>query len=174
MPGTPKLALHHYASSPFAEKVRLALGLKGLAWGSVEVAPQPPRPLLDALTGGHRRIPVLQVGADIYCDTNIILPALERLHPEPTLYPDAPTALVQALSFNWERSVWFAAIGGARADREGGRAGRVPARSQGGLPLLRHEQGGDGAAGRAQRAADAGAAGLADRAVGGRTIVSVG
>ena len=111
MPGTPKLILHHYASSPFAEKVRLALGLKRLPWASVEVSPMPPRPLLDALTGGYRRIPVLQVGADIYCDTNIILPALERLYPESTLYPDAPAALVKALSFNWERSVWFAAIG---------------------------------------------------------------
>ena len=84
---------------------------RGLAWGSVEVAKQPPRPLLEPLTGGYRRIPVLQVGADIYCDTNIILPALERLHPEPTLYPDAPPALVKALSFNLERSAWFAAIG---------------------------------------------------------------
>ncbi len=111
MPATPSLILHHYATSPFAEKARLALGLKGLAWGSVEVAKQPPRPLLEALTGGYRRIPVLQVGADIYCDTNIILPALERMHPEPTLYPDAPMALVKALSFNFERSVWFAAIG---------------------------------------------------------------
>lgn len=111
MPATPSLILHHYASSPFAEKARLALGLKGLEWGSVEVAPQPPRPLLDVLTGGYRRVPVLQVGADIYCDTNIILPALERLYPEPTLYPDAPPALAKALSFNLERSVWFAAIG---------------------------------------------------------------
>lgn len=111
MPAAPAIILHHYASSPFAEKVRLALGLKGLAWGSVEVAPVPPRPLLEPLTGGYRRIPVLQVGADLYCDTNIILPALERMHPEPTLYPDAPAALVKALSFNWERSVWFAAIG---------------------------------------------------------------
>ena len=44
-------------------------------------APQAPsaRPLLSPLTGGYRRAPVLQVGADIYCDTNIILPALERL-----------------------------------------------------------------------------------------------
>lgn len=105
------LILHHYESSPFAEKVRLALGLKDLEWASVEVAPLPPRPLLDALTGGYRRIPVLQVGADIFCDTNIILPTLERLHPEPTFYPEAPRALVKALSFSWERAVWLAAIG---------------------------------------------------------------
>ncbi len=59
-----EIILHHYGLSPFAEKVRTALGLKGLAWRSVDVAPLPPRPLLNALTGGYRRIPVLQVGAD--------------------------------------------------------------------------------------------------------------
>ena len=62
----PEIILHHYGLSPFAEKVRTALGLKGMAWRSVDVAPLPPRPLLHALTGGYRRIPVLQVGADIY------------------------------------------------------------------------------------------------------------
>ncbi len=110
MAGMAEFILHHYASSPFSEKVRLAFGLKGLAWRSVEVAAVPPRPLLDALTGGYRRVPVLQVGADVYCDSNLILPALERLAGGPTLYPEAP-ALSQALGFNWERSIWLAAIG---------------------------------------------------------------
>ena len=57
--------------------MRLALGLKGLAYGSVDIAPMPPRQLLNALTGGYRKAPVLQVGADIYCDTHIIMQALE-------------------------------------------------------------------------------------------------
>ncbi|TGE00824.1 glutathione S-transferase family protein [Methylobacterium nonmethylotrophicum] len=105
------IILHHYPFSPYAEKVRLALGLKGLDWGSVEVAVMPPRPLLDPLTGGYRRIPVLQVGADIYCDTNAILPALERLHPEPSLYPGLNSGLAKALSFGLERDLWLAVIG---------------------------------------------------------------
>ena len=104
------LILHHYASSPFSEKVRLAFGIKSLSWHSVEIAPQPPRPLLAPMTGGYRRVPVLQIGADIYCDTNIILPALERLFPGPTLYRGGP-GLVQALAFNFERTIWLAAIG---------------------------------------------------------------
>jgi hypothetical protein len=29
------IILHHYETSPYSEKVRLGLGLKGLAWGSV-------------------------------------------------------------------------------------------------------------------------------------------
>ena len=54
------IVLHNYAFSPFSEKIRTTLGLKRIAWRSVDVAPLPPRPLLAALTGGYRRIPVLQ------------------------------------------------------------------------------------------------------------------
>ena len=119
MPGAvPQMILHHYALSPFSEKVRLALGIKGLAWGSVEIPAAPPRPLLTPMTGGYRRTPVLQVGADIYCDTNIILPALERLYPEPTLYPGA-AGLAQALSFNVERTIWLAVVGVMSHFRDG-------------------------------------------------------
>ena len=63
------LILHHYDTSPFSEKVRLLLGLKGLAWDSVQAPVIMPKPELTPLTGGYRRIPVLQIGADIYCDT---------------------------------------------------------------------------------------------------------
>lgn len=107
----PAIILHHYDPSPFSEKVRLALGMKQAAWKSVIVAPMPPRPHLALLTGGYRRIPVLQVGADVYCDTSVILPALERLCPEPTLYPGGGRGLAQSAAFNWERSIWVAAIG---------------------------------------------------------------
>ena len=105
------IILHHYAFSPFAEKVRVALGLKGLAWRSVDVPALPPRPLLSPLTGGYRRIPVLQIGADIYCDTNIILPALERLFPSPSLYPAGCEGVARGLSFAWERAIWIPTIG---------------------------------------------------------------
>lgn len=107
----PDIILHHYAFSPFAEKVRIALGLKGLAWRSVDVPALPPRPLLAPLTGGYRRIPVLQVGADIYCDTNIILPALERLAPSPSFYPAGCEGVARGLSFAWERAIWIPTIG---------------------------------------------------------------
>ena len=32
----PDPILHHYDLSPYAEKIRLALGLKGMAWRSVQ------------------------------------------------------------------------------------------------------------------------------------------
>ena len=108
------IILHHYAFSTFSEKVRIALGLKGLAYGSVDIAGLPPRPLLEPMTGGYRRAPVLQVGADIYCDTNIILPALERLYPAPTcpsFYPAGSEGVARGLSFAWERAIWIPTIG---------------------------------------------------------------
>jgi glutathione S-transferase len=83
----PELILHHYAMSPFSEKVRLVLGFKKLAWHSVTVPNILPKPDVIALTGGYRRTPFLQVGADIYCDTALICDVLEHAQPEPTLYP---------------------------------------------------------------------------------------
>jgi glutathione S-transferase len=66
------LILHHYEMSPFSEKVRAMLGYCHLEWQSVLTTAMPPRPLLFPLAGGYRRIPVAQVGADIFCDTRII------------------------------------------------------------------------------------------------------
>ncbi len=79
--------LHHYPASPFAEKIRLILGYKGLAWKSVMIPQIMPKPDVVALTGGYRKTPVLQVGSDIYCDTTLICDVLEHLHPTPSLYP---------------------------------------------------------------------------------------
>jgi glutathione S-transferase len=85
----PRLVLHHYPMSPFSEKVRAILGYKGLAWASVRIPEVMPKPDLVALTGGYRRTPVLQLGAHIYCDTALIAEVLERLAPQPTLFPEA-------------------------------------------------------------------------------------
>ena len=84
--------LHHYDISPYAEKIRLSFGHKRLAWHSVIQPMVLPKPDLVCLTGGYRRIPVLQVGADLFCDTNLIALVLERLQPSPTLYPEAKRA----------------------------------------------------------------------------------
>lgn len=84
--------LHHYDLSPYAEKIRLVFGLKELAWASVRIPVVMPKPDLTELTGGYRRTPVLQLGADIYCDTRACARALERLKPRPTLFPGDETA----------------------------------------------------------------------------------
>ena len=73
--------------SPVSEKVRVVLGLKGLAWKSVEIPRLPPKPNLMPLTGGYRLTPVMQIGADVYSDTKCIIRELERRFPEPPLFP---------------------------------------------------------------------------------------
>jgi glutathione S-transferase len=82
-----RLYLHHYPISPYAEKVRCALGYKALAWTSVLNPMVAPKPDVVALTGGHRRVPLLQVGADIYCDSALILDTLEEMSPNHSYYP---------------------------------------------------------------------------------------
>jgi glutathione S-transferase len=82
-----ELILHHYATSPFSEKLRLILGHKKLAWKSVLIPPIMPKPDVVALTGGYRKTPILQVGADVYCDSALICDVLEHVAPEPALYP---------------------------------------------------------------------------------------
>lgn len=96
------LILHHYDTSPFSEKVRLMFGLKGLAWDSVQAPVIMPKPELTPLTGGYRRIPVLQIGADIYCDTQVILAEIERRAPTP------PTVRGAAWAVNfWADRLFF-------------------------------------------------------------------
>ena len=89
--------LHHYDEAPFAEKVRLMFGIKDLAWRSVIQPSAMPKPNLLPLTGGYRRTPVLQIGADVYCDTQLIAALLEDLHPQPSLFPDGNPGLGYAL-----------------------------------------------------------------------------
>lgn len=92
------IILHAYPASPVAEKVRVGLGIKGLDWQSVEIPRLPPKPMLTPLTGGYRRTPVLQIGADIYCDSQCILRALERHHPTPTFFPGGAHGMALGVS----------------------------------------------------------------------------
>lgn len=92
-----ELILHHYPASPYAEKIRLMLGFKGLAWTSVIIPVVMPKPDVVALTGGYRRTPLLQIGADVYCDTALITDLLEQRAPSPTLYPFGDSFTMQAM-----------------------------------------------------------------------------
>lgn len=101
-----ELVLHHFPQSPFAEKIRLVLGYKQLPWRSVVVPMVMPKPDVTALTGGYRRTPILQIGADIYCDTALICDVLEQLAPQPTLYPPAQQGLARIVA-QWADSLLF-------------------------------------------------------------------
>lgn len=101
-----ELILHHFAMSPFSEKVRLILGAKGLAWQSVEVPIMLPKPDVVALTGGYRRTPFLQIGADIYCDTALMCKVIDRVAPQVPLYPQAYQGLAEIVA-QWADSSFF-------------------------------------------------------------------
>ena len=105
-----EIILHHYATSPFAEKVRLALGIKDLAWRSVDIPIMMPKPDLMPLTGGYRKTPVLQIGADIYCDTQCILRELERRHPQPSLYRGTDAGAANAFAYWSDRNLFQPAV----------------------------------------------------------------
>ena len=101
-----EIIFHHYPPSPVAEKVRVALGIKQLNWHSVIIPRIPPKPLLMPLTGGFRRTPVMQIGADIYCDSQCILRELEKRSPEPSLYSSHSGEMSWALS-RWSDTTLF-------------------------------------------------------------------
>lgn len=113
------IILHNYPQSPVSEKVRVVLGIKGLEWRSVHIPRLPPKPDLMPLTGGFRKTPVLQIGADIYCDSQCIIRELERRFAEPTLYPGGGAGMVWGVS-RWTDGPLFtltlSLVFGAHAD----------------------------------------------------------
>ncbi|TCJ32292.1 glutathione S-transferase family protein [Parafrankia sp. BMG5.11] len=106
----PDILLHQYDSSPFSEKVRVCLGIKGLAWAAVDQPIIMPKPELVPLTGGYRRIPVMQIGADVYCDSQLIVRELERRYPEPTLFPGGGSLFGYASALWTDREMFQAAV----------------------------------------------------------------
>lgn len=100
------IILHQYANSPFSEKIRLLLGYKHASWHRVDIPVIMPRPDLMPLTGGYRRTPVMQLGADIYCDSALIARVIDQLLPENSIYPAGNEATVNATA-RWTDSEFF-------------------------------------------------------------------
>ena len=120
MTATHPIILHHFEQSPFSEKIRVVFGLKNIDWTSVVISRIMPRPDLMPLTGGYRRTPVMQIGADIYCDTQCIIRELERRFPEPTLFPPGYEGLGSASAMWTDRSFFQNTVNlvfGSLADR---------------------------------------------------------
>ena len=105
-----ELILHHYPNSPFSEKIRLVFGMKGMAWQSVIVPAINPKPDVVALTGGYRRTPFMQIGSDMYCDTALMCRVIDRLHPEPALYPAATAGLAEIVAQWADTSLFWSAV----------------------------------------------------------------
>lgn len=105
------LILHNYPNSPFAEKIRLILGYKGLDWRSVQIPRVLPKPDLLPLTGGYRRTPVMQVGAEVYCDTACIARELDARCPAPPLFPPGTQGVATMIGAWADRTLFFDAVG---------------------------------------------------------------
>ena len=106
MAGPQSIILHHYDSSPFSEKVRLALRMKNLGWSSVQIPNMMPKPLLMPLTGGYRKTPVMQIGADIFCDSTMILRVLEERFPLPGIELPGHEGISSVVG-SWADGKWF-------------------------------------------------------------------
>jgi glutathione S-transferase len=105
------MILHHYPNSPFAEKIRALFGYKGIAWQSVLQPDIMPKADLQALTGAYRRIPVLQMGADVYCDTSLIVQVIEALHPTPSIYGVGNRGAIDTVAQWADDALFWAAMG---------------------------------------------------------------
>lgn len=106
----PTLILHHYFLSPFSQKVRSMLGYAGLEWQSVRVESAPPRPELELLAGGYRKVPVAQIGADIFCDTAIISAEIARLSGKPDISLARASEDEQAYARHTDVKIFFAVL----------------------------------------------------------------
>ncbi|KAI8061535.1 uncharacterized protein B0P05DRAFT_497600 [Gilbertella persicaria] len=87
MTGTQDIILHWYPESPYSQKVAWVLNYKKVEYRTVLCQRMEPRPLRRPLDGGYRKTPILQVGKHVFCDTKAIFMEIEKLFPEPSLYP---------------------------------------------------------------------------------------
>jgi glutathione S-transferase len=102
------LILHHYPISPYSQKIRVMLGYTNLEWQSVITAAAPPRPQLFPLTGGYRKIPVGQIGADIFCDSRLIAREIAAISNRPELLAENLSEEARTLMTRAENELFFA------------------------------------------------------------------
>jgi glutathione S-transferase len=87
------------------ERVALALGHKGLAAEWVDVDPVD-RSEVERLSG-QPLVPVLELDGRVLVDSTAIIEELERLEPEPPLYPAEPARRAEVEVFvDWFNRVW--------------------------------------------------------------------
>jgi len=106
----PEIILHQYVNSPFSEKIRKIFAHKKLKWRSVDQPVIMPKPKLVPLTGGYRRIPVLQIGTDVWCDTGIIVRKIDEMCPAPTIYPGGLTAAADTMNQWADRRLFWSTL----------------------------------------------------------------
>jgi len=104
------MILHHYELSPYSEKIRLMMGYAGQSWQSVICPEMPPRPSVDPLAGGYRRIPVAQSGADVFCDSRLICEEIAGAAGKPELAPSGVDAAARDFAKYCEDEMFLATV----------------------------------------------------------------
>ena len=89
------------------------LGYAAISWQSSIVPPMPPRPTLDPMLGGYRRIPVAQIGADIFCDTRLIAAEIARIADKPGLSFTTAESEIAKFAENINDTVFMPVVQGA-------------------------------------------------------------
>jgi glutathione S-transferase len=106
----PQIIFHQYAMSPFSEKIRKIFALKNVSYREVDQPAWMPKPHLTPMTGGYRRIPVLQIGADIYCDSALIARTIEKHHPGPSIHPGGNVAAAEGMAMWADKTLFFSTV----------------------------------------------------------------
>ena len=82
------IVLHYNTGSAYAMRARLQLDYAGVTWQGCKTSKGLPRPTLEQLVGSYcRRVPVLQLGSDLYCDAASIAKAVSDIADKPELAP---------------------------------------------------------------------------------------
>ena len=106
--GSTDLIVHQYDGAPaFSTKTRLMLGFKNAQWYACNQPTILPKDELFMLSGGYRQIPVAQVGADIYCGSELVLDLLEARVPEPPLTARSGPGIGRGLAYWAEESLFW-------------------------------------------------------------------
>ncbi|KAH7067104.1 hypothetical protein FB567DRAFT_542046 [Paraphoma chrysanthemicola] len=102
MAPTEKPILFHYPPSIYSHRVLWYLWLRGILYDECIQPPIMPRPDLASIGVGYRKIPVMAIGKDVYCDSRLIISKLEALFPNSTLTPKTEAEIgVQKLFENY-------------------------------------------------------------------------
>jgi glutathione S-transferase len=82
-----KPIVFHYPQSIYSHRVLWYLWLRNIPYDECIQPPVMPRPDLASIGVGYRKMPVLSIGKDVYCDSRLIISKLEELYPNSDLAP---------------------------------------------------------------------------------------
>jgi glutathione S-transferase len=93
------LTVYGVNASPFVRKVRVVLMEKNLPYELETVFPGPQAPPDFRVMSPLGKVPAFRDGDKTLADSSVICAYIERIHPQPALYPSDP--------YEYARALWF-------------------------------------------------------------------